>query len=132
MDFLYKAFAPFSRNSILLPEDYVQPLVEAARSQCYVENTGNKADSLHRRLAQSYEEDLLKAYRQVLAPLLRRQHITLPTLAIDFTDENFYGFSADPYLHPWTGEEGVESHWKFAVLSLVKKHPNSAVVVMSV
>ena len=121
-DFLHKAFAPFSRNSIILPDDYLQPLVEAARSQCYVENTGSKADSLHRRIGQSYEEDLLKAYQQVLAPLLRRQHITLPTIAIDFTDEDFYGSTADPYLHPWTGEEGVESHYRFIVLSLVKEH----------
>ena len=119
--FLHKAFAPFSRNSTLLPEDYLQPLVEAARSNCYVENTCNKADSLHRRIVHSYEEDLLNAYQQVLAPLLRRQRITLPTLAIDFTDEDFYGMTAGSYLHPWTGEEGVESHYRFIVLSLVKE-----------
>ena len=122
INFLHKAFAPFSRNSTLLPDDYLQPLVEAARSHCYVENTGNKADSLHRRIAQSYEEDLLVAYQQILSPLLKKQRITIPTIAIDFTDEDFYGMTAGPYLHPWTGEDGVEAHYKFAVLSLVKKH----------
>ena len=117
-----KAFAPFSRNSIILPDNYVQPLVEAARSHCYVENTGNKADSLHRRISLTYEEDIVAAYLKVLTPLLKYQRIVNPMVAIDFTDEDFYGFSADPYLHPWTGEEGVESHWKFAALSLVGKH----------
>ncbi len=121
-DFLYKAFAPFSRNSIILPDDYLQPLVEAARSHCYVENTGSKADSLHRRIKQAYEEDLLKAYQQVLIPLLKYRRITFPTLAIDFTDEDFYGDVTHVYVHPWTGEEGVEGHWRFAVLSLVREH----------
>jgi hypothetical protein len=121
-DVLYKSFAPFSRNSIILPDDYLQPLVEAARSHCYVENTGNKADSLHRRILLTYEEDIVAAYLKILTPLLKRQRIMNPMIAIDLTDEDFYGYFADPYLHPWTGEEGVESHWKFAVLSLVGKH----------
>jgi len=121
VNFLYKAFAPFHRNSTALPGDYLQPIVEAARSNCYVENTGNKADSLHRRIKQTYEEEIAAAFWQVLAPILKKQRIVNPTIAIDFTDENFYGSSADPYLHPWTGEEGVEAHYRFIVLSLVKK-----------
>jgi len=96
--------------------------MEAARSHCYVENTGNKADSLHRRIKQTYEEEVAAAFWQVLVPLLKKQRIVNPTLAIDFTDENFYGSNAGLYLHPWTGEEGVESHYRFMVLSLVKEH----------
>lgn len=97
-------------------------LLEAARSNCYVENTGNKADSLHRRISQSYEEDISNAYLKVITPLLKYRRITLPMLAIDFTDEEFYGYSSDLWLHPWTGEAGVQATYTFAVLSLVGKH----------
>lgn len=121
-EFLYKAFAPFQRNSTLLPETYLQPLVEAARSHCYVENTGNKADSLHRRVSLTYEEDIASAYLKVLSPLIKQRRISSPLLAIDFTEEDFYGLHTDAYLHPWTGEEGVEAHYRFAVLSLVDTH----------
>ena len=120
--FVHKAFAPFSRNSIVLHENYLYPLLEAARSHCYVENTGNKADSLHRRVKQTCEEDIQTAYLKLIMPLLKYQRITCPTLAIDFTDEDFYGMYGDPYLHPWTGEEGVNATYKYAVLSLVGKH----------
>lgn len=100
-------------------------LVEAARSHCYVENVstvGNKADSLHRRIELTYEEDVAAAYSKMLRPLIKKQHIAAAMLAIDITDEEFYGMYADAYLHPWTGEAGVEATWQFAVLSLVGKH----------
>lgn len=94
--------------------------MEAARSKCYVENTGNKADSLHRRIKQTYEEDIVKAYTKLIFPLLKYQRIINPLIAIDFTDENFYGVFSDIYLHPWTGEEGVNANYRFAVVSLVR------------
>lgn len=124
-EFLYKAFAPFSRNSTVLHGDYLYPLLEAARSHCYVENvhtTSNKADSLHRRIELTYEEDVAAAYSRVLRPLIRKQHIAVATLAIDITDENFYGYYTDQYLHPWTGEDGIQARYQFAALSLVGTH----------
>ncbi len=121
-EFMYKSFAPFSRNSIILQEDYIYPIIEAARSNCYVENTGNKADSLHRRIKQTYEEDIVKAYTKIIFPLLKYQRIHNPLIAIDFTDENFYGLFSDINLHPWTGEDGITAHYRFAVISLVGEY----------
>lgn len=103
----------------MLQEDYLYPILEAARSNGYIENTGNKADSLHRRIKQTYEEDIVKAYTKTIFPFLKHQRIFNPIIAIDFTDENFYGLLSDIYLHPWTGEEGVNANYRFAVLSLV-------------
>lgn len=119
---LYKSFVPFSRNTIILHDDYLYPILEASRSNCYVENTGNKADSLHRRIKQTYEEQIAKAYAKIIVPLLKYSKITNPLIAIDFTDEEFYGLYSDLYLHPWTGEGGVNSNFKFAVVSLVGKN----------
>lgn len=126
---MYKSFAPFSRNSIILQEDYIYTILEAARSNCYAENSGNKADSLHRRIKQTYEEDIAKSYTKTIFPLLKYQRIINPTIAIDITDENFYGLFSDLYLHPWTGEEGVTAKYKFAVISLVK---NSKIPLLAV
>lgn len=119
---LYKSFAPFSRNTTILHNDYLYPILEASRSNCYAENTGNKADSLHRRIKQTYEEQIANAYTKIIIPLLKYSRITSPLIAIDITDEEFYGLYSDLYLHPWTGEEGVNSNFKFAVVSLVGKN----------
>jgi len=100
----------------------MQPLVEAARSHCYVENLGNRADSLHRRIKQAYEEDIQKAYLKILTPIIKSMHLGPVMLACDFTEEDFYGYTSDLWLHHWTGEEGVQANYKFAVLSLVGKH----------
>lgn len=121
-EFLYKALAQFHSNSKILQEDYVQQLVEAARSHCYVENVDNKADSLHRRIEQTYEEQISNAYVATLKPQIRRMHLGLVMLAFDFTDEDFYGYTSDLWLHPWTGEQGVQATYTFGVLSLVGKH----------
>lgn len=119
--FLYKSFAPFASNTTLLPETYLQPLVEAARSHCYVENVGNKADSLHRRIEQTYEEQICDAYVATLKPQIKKRHLGSVMLAFDFTDEDFYGYTSDMWLHPWTGEQGVQATYTFGVLSLVGK-----------
>lgn len=120
-DYLYKSFAPFASNSTLVPETYLQPLVEAARSHCYVENVGNKADSLHRRISQTYPESLADAYLAVLNPRIKNMHLGFVSVAFDFTHEDFYGETSSPWLHPWTGEEGVQARYAFAVMSLVGK-----------
>lgn len=62
------------------------------------------------------------AHSKVIRPLIKKQHIAVATLAIDITDENFYGYYTDAYLHPWTGEEGIQARYQFAALSLVGKH----------
>ncbi len=121
-DFLYKSLVQFHSNSTILHDDYLQPLVEAARSHCYVENVGNKADSLHRRIEQTYEETISDAYCRTLAPAIKAMHLGSVMLACDFTAEDFYGYTHDLWLHGWTGEQGVQAHYQFAVLSLVGKH----------
>jgi len=120
-DFLYKSLVQFHSNSTIYPHGYLQPLVEAARSHCYVENVGNRADSLHRRIEQTYEEQIADAYFKALSPAVKRMHLGSVMLACDFTEEDFYGYTSDLWLHGWTGEQGVQAHYKFAVLSLVGK-----------
>jgi len=121
-DFLYKSLVQFHSNTKILQGDYLQPLVEAARSHCYVENAGNKADSLHRRIKQAYEESIANAYLKTLAPWVKKQHLGIVDIACDFTTEDFYGYTSDLWLHGWTGEQGVQAHYQFAVMSLVGKH----------
>ncbi|HLD12710.1 MAG TPA: transposase [Candidatus Nanoarchaeia archaeon] len=118
---MYKSFVPFSSNSILRPDDFLQPLVEAARSHVYVEDTGNKADSLHRRIKQVYVEDFSFACQRVMTPLIKKLRLGSVLLAIDSTTEDFYGEHADLFLRGWTGERGVQARYHFAVLSLVGK-----------
>lgn len=120
-EFVYKSLAPFSRNSILTIEDYLHPICKAASCFAYIETISNKADSLHRRIEQIYEEDIFNAHLDLIKPLLRRYRKMPVALAFDVTGEDFYGKTSNIWIHNWTGEHGVEGKFEYLVVSLVGK-----------
>ena len=97
--FVHKSLAPFSRNSTLNIEDLLYPICKAASHFTYIETIGNKADSLHKKIEQGYEETVFEAYRKLIKQLLGRKRFLPVTIAIDFTKENFYGKTRNLYLN---------------------------------
>lgn len=122
VQFINKSFQSFSRNSKVYPKDYIKHILKSAQANTYVETISNKADSLHRRIALGYEEDIADSFLILTKKLVKLRRINNVRLAIDITDEDFYGKTSNLYLHNYTGEKGVKSKFKFIVLSLVS-HP---------
>jgi len=131
-EFMHKAFQPFSSNTKLWHEDYLYPILEAARSLVHVENTGNKADSLHRRIKLSYEEDLQAAYMSFIKHHIKLRRFTSALISIDFTDEEFYGEESSLWIIPWTGEQGVTGKYRFAVMSMVNKEAKKKLPLLAI
>lgn len=129
---MQKAFQPFSSNTKIWHEAYLYPILEAARSLTHVENTGNKADSLHRRIKQSYEEDLQKAYMSFIKHHIKLRRFTSALISIDFTDEEFYGEEGSLWIIPWTGEKGVTGKYRFAVMSMVNKQAKKKLPLLAI
>lgn len=114
-----KQVAEFLNKSLGIPSnEFLRPLIGAAGHISYVETVSNKADSLHRYIKRIYDEDIINAYFSVLTRLT--SPIKNAVLAIDFTEEPFYSKSSSLWIHPWTGEDGVEGHFKYLVISVIK------------
>lgn len=121
-EFLYKSFQPFSRNSKIQILDYSGLLLKIAGRNTYVETLSNKADSLHRRIEISYEEEIRDTFLKIISKLVKYTRLTNVKLAIDITDEDFYGKTNNIWIHGWTGEKGVVGKFKYIVLSRVDKY----------
>lgn len=97
----------------------VSDLLEAASHQSYVETFSGRADSWHRGLKFTTVKEWFDAFCQVVKSRLPRRLRGKIWLAIDITEDAYYG---EPTLDtvPWTGEDGITAWWEFIVLSLVE------------
>ena len=68
--FLNKAI-DFGKAKILSAKDYLRWIFRACSHNSYVEIVSNKADSLHRMIKLSYEEDIVIAYKLAIKSLLK-------------------------------------------------------------
>lgn len=101
---------------------------DAAAHHSYVETFSCRADSWHRALKFTSVQEWFEGFRDLVAARLPRQLRGPVVLAIDITDEAFYGV---PTLEtvPWTGEDGITSWWKFITVSLVVSSANKTIPI---
>ncbi|MBI2672071.1 transposase [Candidatus Woesearchaeota archaeon] len=119
VNFLNKALAPFKRNSKIDSRVYSNVLLKIAGRNTYIETLTDKADSFHRRVENSYEESIINSFTKLISKLVKHTKLTKVKLAIDITDEDFYGKTSNLWIHGWTGEKGVRGKFKYIVLSRV-------------
>lgn len=93
-------------------------IVEAGRTNSYVETVGSKADSLHRRVMQLDERTLKRSYEVVVNKYLRKLKLGHVELAIDNKKDFYYG---DNKLSSRgiKCERGTSQAWEYVVLSIV-------------
>ena len=114
-EYLNKAIG-FGKAKILGAKDYVRWIFRACSHNSYVETVSNKADSLHRGIKLSYEEDIKEAYKQAIKKLLEYKRFGAVTLAIDITKEKFYGETRD--FHIYHCDEDCESKAEFHYMTV--------------
>jgi hypothetical protein len=66
-------------------------LAKVSKCNSYVETLGKHADSLHKWIKSSYEEDFLEAFLTEVSHAIKKIRISIADLAIDVTPESFYG-----------------------------------------
>lgn len=130
--FVNKCFGEFGSNAGISCRDYAGVLLFAAVGGCYVETVSKWADSLHRRIKNSYEvcfEDALFDLAVRYVNKWRGSHVSL---AVDITDEPFYGNPQGLWIHKWTGENGVTGKFKFLTISVINSEKDQNIPLISV
>ena len=110
-------------NKLCLPsaDDYSNLLVKAALGT-YVETISNRADSLHYHLYERSEEELMDSFVSCVRPISRSLRLFSVEVGVDITEENFYGKSPSPWIHPWTGERGIEGRFQYLVMFVLHRN----------
>src|SRR3989344_5314255 len=129
--FLNKAI-DFGKAKILNGKDYLRSIFRACSHNSYVETVSNKADSLHRRIKLSYEEDIIAAYKQAIKKLLKYKRFGSATLAVDITKERFYGKKRDFHIYHCGEDHESKAEFHYMVLSIVGAEKNIPLMALPV
>lgn len=131
LEFLNKAIG-FSKAKVLRAKDYIKHIFCASARNTYIETISNKADSLHRRIKLSYEEDIKGAYKLVLSKLLKYKRFGKVTIAIDKTDEQFYGKERGFYIYHCNQDIESKAEFHYMVISIVNADKNIPLLALPV
>ena len=104
-------------------ENIVSPIIEAARTISYVETVSNKADTLHRYVKQADECTLKRAFEFNTRKAIGRMGLGKTTLAVDATQEIYYGKNGKLNVRQKKFEKGADEAFTYVVLSVVKPLP---------
>lgn len=122
----------FGKAKVLGAKDYLKSIFRACSHNSYVETVSNKADSLHRRIKLSYEEEVINAYKQAIKKLLKYKRFGAVTLAVDITKERFYGEKRDFYIYHCDEECESEAEFHYMVISIVGAEKNLPLMALPV
>ena len=100
------------------PQRIIADILNACEHGTYVETVSKSADTIHATLDNWDMEFLFKEYSRICENTIRKKHLGLCDVCIDITEEKFYGKIKGLWIHPWTGEKGVQGHFKFLVSSV--------------
>lgn len=101
----------------------ISALIEAGRTISYVETVSNKADTLHRHLRNISEIELKRAFEFNTRKALSRMGLGKVVLAIDTTQELYYGNNGKLNVRQVKNEKGATEAFTYLVLSVVEPKP---------
>lgn len=117
---LRKEFTKFLKIlSVPNEEIHTEVLLKASAHNTYVETVSNKADTLHYHIDKNYVEILNLEYNRFMKHHIQPKHVGLCDVIVDITEEDFYGRIEGLYIHPWTGEQGVEGKFHYLVAGIL-------------
>jgi DDE family transposase len=113
--------------------EYVHDMLLAAATNSYVETLGDHADSLHRLIRRTPMDQVVNACVNRTRAVGARFNLAQKdvVLALDHTDEDYYGKLTSPWLHTWTGEAAVTGKWKFLTCAIVNRDDPPKVPILS-
>ena len=98
-------------------------LIEAGRTISYVETVSDKADTLHRHLKGISEIDLKRAFEFNTRKALGRMGLGRVVLAIDTTQEFYYGKNGKMNVRQIERGKGTDEAFTYVFLSIVEPKP---------
>ncbi len=113
---------------------YNRDLLKAVVANTYLETVGTRADSIQLAIKKVQTRDIFWAFRNTVERIgtrfdLRQKNVVL---ALDYTDEDFYGNPTDLWIHGYTGEHGVTGKFKFLSCSIINSDIPEKIPLISV
>ena len=101
--FIDNSLALSFENNSITGFQLSEPLLDASAYNTYIETVGNKADTLYLNLKQGLSEMTTHSYLEFIQRISSRfDWKSKPImLALDYTDEDFYGEVQGLYIHGW-------------------------------
>jgi len=134
MWFIDESFGIDRKDNNLNGFDFIVPLLESAAYNSYLENTSNKADTIHIRIKESLISMMENAYLSYVKRI--SDNISLSKkeviLAFDYTDEDFYGDVQGFDIHGWKRKDAVTGHFKFLTCSIISDEIPEKIPLISV
>lgn len=114
--------------------ELLNSIMESSSHNTYVETIGDKADTLYRRIKESPISMTTHAYlsyiKRVSAKLQLKEKEVI--LALDYTDEDFYGDVQGFDIHGWTKKDAVTGKFKFLTCSIISDDIPEKIPLISV
>jgi len=113
---------------------YTRDLLRAAVANTYMETVGSRADSIHLAIKKVPSSEVYWEYRktvEILGTRFRLNELDV-VLAIDYTDEDFYGDAQGLWIHGWTGEHAVTGKFKFLTCAIVSSDVPQKIPLISI
>jgi hypothetical protein len=100
--------------------EVLSPIIEAGRTNSYVETYSNKADTVHRHIKENSERDLKRAFEFNARKAIGRMGLGKVVLAIDGTEELYFGKNGKLNVRQIKHERGTEEAFAYVVVEIIK------------
>jgi hypothetical protein len=100
--------------------DVLRSIIEAGRTNSYVETYSNKADTIHRHIKENSENNLKKAFEFNTRKAINRMGLGRVILAIDGTEELYFGKRGGLNVRQIKHRKGTEEAFEYIVLEIIK------------
>lgn len=120
--FIHSTINAFGKLRIKVAE-LIRDLIEAGRTNSYVETYGNKADTLHRRLKDLSDIELKRAFEFNTRKAIMRMGLGRVVLGLDTTKELYFGKNGKLNVRQIKHENGTDEAFTYVVLSVVEPKP---------
>jgi hypothetical protein len=103
--------------------DVLKGILEAGRTNSYVETISDKADTLHRHIKENSEKDLKRAFEFNTRKAIGRMGLGRVILAFDVTEELYFGTNGGLNVRQIKHEKGADEAFSYLVLNIIKPRP---------
>jgi hypothetical protein len=103
--------------------EVLKGIIEAGRTNSYVETISDKADTLHRHIKENSERDLKKAFEFNTRKAIGRMGLGRVVLAFDVTEELYFGDNGGLNVRQIKHQKGADEAFSYLVLNIIKPKP---------
>lgn len=103
--------------------EVLQSIIEAGRTNSYVETISDKADTLHKHIKENSEEDLKRAFEFNTRKAIGRMGLGKVILAFDITEELYFGENGKLNVRQIKHQNGADEAFSYLVLNVIKPKP---------